>query len=477
VDVSADPDRAPDDDADGREDDAAWPFAEGDEIVPGLRAWGVVGEGLRCETWVAWDDRRWCPVAVKLPHPDRVDCERTLAGLGRESSITGRLAHPSVQRLLDDRLDRPLPHLVFEYVQGPAVIDLIEDDGRLNAADLGLLALQVASALRYLHEEGIVHLDVKPHNVVERRGHSVLIDFGFARPVGHIPPPGRPRGTPPYMAPEQCCREPAAASMDMFALGALLYEAATGTPAFDSEEDVFAQLDGRPPPVGELAADLPPAMAAVIDALLHPDPGGRPAWAGRCRRGRPACGPPSSTAPPRAAPRPASDLERAADAPVEAVAPLQELLVDEVAAQRGEIGVHLGQAPVHLRLGVDLPGLEQAGHVVEHHPALGVDGRDAGQPAVAHERPQDAVGVGPAAELGGGRGRPVERLERLSEPLDDQPVIAPLLFDQAAAGEPGQGLARPGHLHAGPGGHLGGRASAEDEGGHHPQPVGVGQKA
>ena len=282
---------APVDDSEPPGDDTAWPFAEGDEIVPGLRAWGVVGDGLRCETWVAWDDRRWCPVAVKLPHPDRIECDRTLAGLARESSITGRLAHPSVQRLLDDRLDHPRPHLVFEYVQGPAVIDLIEEDGRLNAADLGLLALQLASALRYLHGEDVVHLDVKPHNVVERRGHAVLIDFGYARPVGHIPPPGRPRGTPPYMAPEQCRREPATSSMDMFALGALLHEAATGSPAFDSEEDVFVQLDERAQPVTDLAEDLPAPMAAVIDSLLDPDPGRRPDAAevlNRLGRGLPA---------------------------------------------------------------------------------------------------------------------------------------------------------------------------------------------
>jgi serine/threonine protein kinase len=78
------------------------------------------------------------------------------------------------------------------------------------------------------------------------------------------------------MAPEQCRREPATTSMDMFALGALLHEAATGSPAFDSEEDVFVQLDERAQPVTDLAHDLPAPMAAVIDSLLDPDPGRRP---------------------------------------------------------------------------------------------------------------------------------------------------------------------------------------------------------
>ncbi|MCA1844604.1 MAG: serine/threonine protein kinase [Actinobacteria bacterium] len=264
--------------------EGAWPFAEGDEIVPGLRAWGLLGEGLRAETWVAWDEDRWCPVAVKLPHPDRVACERTRAALGREVAVTGGLRHPSVQRLLDDRLDGPRPHLVFEYVQGPAVIDLIEDDGRLHPTDLSLLAVQLASVLRYLHRQGIAHLDLKPHNVVERRGHAVLIDFALARPLGHVPPPGRPRGSPPYMAPEQGRLQPASAAMDMFALGALLYHAATGRRPFASDEDALVQLAERAPPVAESAPRLPAVASALIDDLLDPDPAGRPDAAGTLNR-------------------------------------------------------------------------------------------------------------------------------------------------------------------------------------------------
>lgn len=264
----------------GPEDyEPAWPFDEGDEIVPGIRAWGPLGEGRRCETWLGWDEERWSPVAVKLPRPERLGCERTLANLRREAEITGRLVHLRVQRLLDERLSDPLPHLVFEYVEGPVLADLVQDEGGLDPGDLTLLAMQLASALRYLHGRGVAHLDVKPDNVVVRSGHSVLIDFAFARPLGEPAPDGPARGTPAYMAPEQCRREPAAASMDLFALGALLYETATGTPAFDSGPDSYAQLGHRSPPVGERVRGLPRPLRSVIDALLEPEPARRPGTA------------------------------------------------------------------------------------------------------------------------------------------------------------------------------------------------------
>jgi serine/threonine protein kinase len=259
------------------QEEPSFSFAEGDQIVGDLRAWELLGDGLRCETWLAWDAARWHPVAVKLPRPDRLDSQSTLAALRREATVTAQLRHPGIQRLLDDRLDHPLlPHLVFEYVEGPALIDLIEEDGHLSVADLALLGMQVASVLHFLHGRGLAHLDLKPHNLVVRRGLSILIDFGHARGLGLCAPPGRPRGSPPYMAPEQCRREPASPAMDLFALGAVLYEAATGQIAFDSGSDVFLQLAEPPRPTALLRPHLPPRLAALIDGLLDPDPGLRP---------------------------------------------------------------------------------------------------------------------------------------------------------------------------------------------------------
>ena len=93
--------------------------------------------------------------------------------------------------------------------------------------------MQIASVLHYLHGEGVVHLDLKPTNVVLMDGRPVLLDFDIARPVGARGSGAKPRGSAAFMAPEQIRCESAAPSMDLFALGAVLYEAATNTPAFE----------------------------------------------------------------------------------------------------------------------------------------------------------------------------------------------------------------------------------------------------
>lgn len=262
-----------------QEDDDGWGFAEGDEIAPFLYAWDMLGGGLRFETWLAWDAERWCPVTVKLPRPRYVGHPRALAALAREAKAAEALSHPAVQRLLADRRAHSLPHLVMEYVEGPALVDLVEEEGPLHPADVLRLGLQLAAVLHYLHGRGLVHLDVKPHNVVLREGRPVLIDFGFVRPVGTPAEPGPPRGSPPYMAPEQVGRAPAHPSMDLFALGTVLFEAATGEQAFESDDDDYRQLGTPPVAPSSLVPAAPPAFDAAVGRLLAIDPHERPATA------------------------------------------------------------------------------------------------------------------------------------------------------------------------------------------------------
>lgn len=268
--------------------ESSWACAVGEELVPGAWAWALLGDGRRCETWLAWSRHHWSPVAIKLPRPDQIN-DRSRRALAREADAIRPLAHPSIQRLLEARLEEPVPHLVFEYVEGPTLASLLDDRGALPPGEVVRLGLQIGAALHYLHELRIAHLDVKPQNVAVRDGRALLLDFDLARSFGQRESGsrpesgGRPRGSPPYMAPEQIRRAPASAAMDLFGLGATLYEAATDRLAFETSGKIgelsYPQLEGSPPPIRSLNPRIPSALDHAITALLTRDPAARPATA------------------------------------------------------------------------------------------------------------------------------------------------------------------------------------------------------
>ena len=263
---------------------SSWAFAPGDEVDSGVHAWACLGGGRRCETWLVWSDDHWSPAVAKVVRPEFVGDRPTRAALAAEAGRAGNLAHPAFQRLLGDRCDRPRPYVLFEYAEGPSLAGLLEQ-GPLPVDDVTLIGLQLASALHYLHGEGLVHLDLKPGNLVLRDGRVVVIDLGHARAVGHAP--GHPlRGTRGYLAPEQAAGAPAAPSMDLYTVGVVLDELATGArrfphpassvhPAFDRCVARLLATDPRDRPVSAMAllTELVPVAAAVGSERLWP------AWA------------------------------------------------------------------------------------------------------------------------------------------------------------------------------------------------------
>jgi len=253
-----------------------WGYAPGDTMATGLRSWARLGGGRRCETWLAWSTTWWMPVVMKVARPELVDDPDTRADLVHEMEVAAGLAHPGVQRLYAGAVDADPPHLLFEYVEGPTLDTCVDREGPLDQVEILLLGMQLAGALRYLHGRGVVHLDLKPSNVCLRDGRPVLIDFGIARPAGTLRRPGAPRGSAPFMAPEQCRDEAATPATDLFALGAVLFEATTGEHAFHPrrlcEQWRYPQLEGAPP-------RLPGALGDLVARLLQPVPGLRPASA------------------------------------------------------------------------------------------------------------------------------------------------------------------------------------------------------
>jgi serine/threonine protein kinase len=261
------------------DEDRSWSFAPGDEIVPGFHAWSLLGDGRRCETWLALSVQLWTPVAIKLPRPGCIN-ERTYQALKREANTVASLVHPAIQRLLAAHCEEPLPYLVFEYIEGPTLAELLDERSRLAPPDVIRLGMQIASALHYIHGRGIVHCDIKPTNLALRDGRAVLIDFDIARKIGEGGAEMKARGSAQYMAPEQILGASATPAMDIFALGATLYEAITDIVVFDSGDNeprlTYPQLTRSPASLLSIDPCIPRKLDHAVAALLEPDPQRRP---------------------------------------------------------------------------------------------------------------------------------------------------------------------------------------------------------
>ncbi|HSI80197.1 MAG TPA: serine/threonine-protein kinase [Solirubrobacterales bacterium] len=271
------------------------PLAPGTEIAPGFVVLGHLSRGRRLDVYDAWSEERGSRCVVKALRPERSGEERARELLVREGELLERLSHPHLVRGYETRLD-PVPLIVIETLAGQTLSHLIEvEQPELSPADLAQLGLQLGSVVRYLHRNGILHLDLKPSNVVVESGRARLIDLSVARPPGPAPPGV---GTWYYLSPEQARGGKLDAAADVWGLGAILFEAATGEPAFgDGDEELdeadalapetatwisddgsdgpYPQLEERAPPVADLRP-LPPALAELIDTCLDPDPQRRP---------------------------------------------------------------------------------------------------------------------------------------------------------------------------------------------------------
>jgi eukaryotic-like serine/threonine-protein kinase len=253
------------------------PVRIGTALVPGMLAWRRLGAGYRCETWLAWSVAHGTPVVVKLPRPDQTEHPRARRALDREAAVLRAYPHSDLPRLLADERDAVVPHLVVEHVDGPALDELLDETGPAGDDTVLTLAARLLAPLGWLHRHGVVHLDVKPANVLVRDAHPLLIDLGSARPAGRPQPPGRPIGSPGYAAPELEAGDPITPGMDLYSLGVTLAEAHRGDAVFDPDTPAGLRPDPSFPDgaVGELLraltardpADRPPGCDAALDLV------------------------------------------------------------------------------------------------------------------------------------------------------------------------------------------------------------------
>jgi eukaryotic-like serine/threonine-protein kinase len=252
-----------------------WGLVEGDAIAPGRTVLRSLGGGRRYEVFLVWDDHRLAVLVAKLLRPELASDPAALRELAEEGDALSRLAHPVLVRGFDVVEGGRFPHLLIEHLEGPTLRELIDRDGALPLEQLLPLGLHIASALHYLAAEGMVHLDVKPDNVV-MGAPPRLIDLSVACTVDAARRLRRPVGTDGYMAPEQCdpARGPIGPPADVFGLAATLHHAVSGARPFARDgEQRFPQLERDAAP---LPRRVPAALASLLSAALARDPADRP---------------------------------------------------------------------------------------------------------------------------------------------------------------------------------------------------------
>jgi serine/threonine protein kinase len=256
------------------EEDGPPAMAAGDEPAPGYRVVAHLRRGEDLDVYDLWSEERACRCVGKMLRPDREDAPSARARLLREGRLLGRFTHPHLVRAYET-LTAPRPLVVLETLPGETLAHLIDRRRRrLAPVELAHLGLHLCSAIHYLHRQGILHLDLKPSNVVASNGIAKVLDLSLARP------PGRTRGgigTPGYMAPEQVRGGLLGPATDVWGIGAVLFEAATAaTPGETEETSAGGDQIERPPDPVRRHRRLPAAFADLIDACLDPAPERRP---------------------------------------------------------------------------------------------------------------------------------------------------------------------------------------------------------
>jgi serine/threonine-protein kinase len=219
-------------------------------------------------------------VAIKFLDPEpSPDAPIREARFLQEAKVSLAIVHPGVALLLDSGKDkeRGYLYLVFEYVEGLDLRELLTREWRLPFSEAKAITLRIAEALAFAHQKGIVHRDVKPENVRVRRDlagpHVKVLDFGIARLVGQgglrLTAEGRLAGTPRYMAPEQVRDKELDARTDVYALGLVFFEMLAGQPAFDGINHAKLMLRQVQEPLPRLAAIAPELDSPAVDAFLQ----------------------------------------------------------------------------------------------------------------------------------------------------------------------------------------------------------------
>jgi hypothetical protein len=252
----------------------------GTELAGRYRLDRLLKSGGMGEVWRGYDRTLRRPVAIKLMlglNPD----EAALARFRREWAVAARIQHPGITVVHDAGDHEGALFIVMELLHGEDLGVLLDREGRLPVERAVNFGIQLADALAEAHRHGVVHRDLKPSNLFILPGPRLKIcDFGIARHVNGtaVTQPGELLGTAPYMSPEQWASARAAVSMDLYAVGCILYEMLVGQPPFrgDLPSLLRQHVQEVPIPPRSVNGEIPVGLNDLVVALLAKEPGNRP---------------------------------------------------------------------------------------------------------------------------------------------------------------------------------------------------------
>src|SRR5829696_5327790 len=237
-----------------------------DTLVDGrYRVIGRIGSGGMADVYEAEDTQLGRRIALKLLYRRFAEDAEFVERFRREASSAAGLSHPNVVQVFDRGEWDSTYYIAMELLEGRNLKEVVRDHGALDPALAVDIVLQILKAARFAHRRGVVHRDIKPHNViVDQEGRAKVTDFGIARAgASDMTETGSIMGTAQYLSPEQAQGHPVDARSDLYSIGVLLYELLTGVVPFDADSPVTIALkhvSETPIPPSELVPGVSPAL-------------------------------------------------------------------------------------------------------------------------------------------------------------------------------------------------------------------------
>ena len=245
--------------------------------LPKYQVQALLGYGGMAGVYLAFEPKLGRDVAIKVMAPNLMLDESLVSRFVQEARTTAQLNHPNIVTIFDVEHSDKLSYFAMTYVPGKTLREVMQSEGRLGIPAVATWVSQVAAALDYADQRGVVHRDIKPGNILlDLHGNALVTDFGIAKVASEpsLTRTGMLVGTPAYMSPEQCAGEETTSASDQYALGCVAYRMITGQTPFTGADMLVMQSHMSEPvaPISELRDDVPAELAETVQRMLAKKP-------------------------------------------------------------------------------------------------------------------------------------------------------------------------------------------------------------